>query len=330
MARVLITGITGFIGGHLAELLLSRGMAVRGLARRPEAAHWLAALGAEIVPGDLLDPEAVTAAVAGCTAVLHAGAWTGDAALSADEGWAVNVAGARHVLQASQAAQVERFVFFSSVAVYGLNVSPWIDETAASTPVGQAYPDSKIAAEALVQAAQAQGLATTILRPACTYGPRGIAWTINPIRQIQSGRLVLLGKDEGLVNTGYIDNVVDGALLALAHPAAIGETFNLCDGAAVTYRQFYLRYAAMVGRATLPTYPAWLAKGAVTRPGQAVRRLLGRSKAGPWSYHFRFNPSRFSIAKAQRLLGYQPQVDFDEGMRRTAAWLRQAGYIESR
>lgn len=327
--QVLVTGITGFIGGHLAERLLSQGIAVRGLARRPEAAHWLAALGAEIVPGDLLDPSILAAAVAGCTAVLHAGAWTGGALLSADEGWAVNVAGTSHLLQACQTAQVGRFVFFSSVAVYGLNAAPAIDETAATPPVGQSYPDSKIAAEALVRAAHAEGLAATIVRPACTYGPRGTAWTINPIRQIQSGRLVLLGKDEGLVNTGYIDNLVDGVLLALANPAAIGEAFNLCDGIAVTYRQFYLRYAAMVGRASLPTAPAWVARGAATAPGtlRVARRLLGRPAVGPWSHHFRFNPSRFSIAKAQRLLGYQPQVSFDEGMRRTEVWLRQAGYI---
>lgn len=326
-AQVLVTGITGFIGGHAAERLLSQGIAVRGLARRPEAARWLAALGAEIIPGDLLDPGAVRATVAGCTAVLHAGAWTGGDTLSADEGWAVNVAGTSHLLQASQAAQIDQFVFFSSVAVYGLNASPWIDETAATPPVGQTYPDSKIAAEALVRAAQAQGLATTIVRPACTFGPRGTAWTTNIIRQIQSGRLVLLGKDEGLVNTGYIDNLVDGVLLALVNPTAIGETFNLCDGTAVTYRQFYLRYAAMLGRKSLPTAPAWVARGTATGPGAAARRLLGRPTVGPWSYHFRFNPSRFSIAKAQRLLGYQPQVDFDEGMRCTEAWLRQAGYI---
>ncbi len=328
VAPVLVTGITGFIGGHLAERLLGQGVPVRGLARRPEAARWLAAQGAEIVAGDLLDPSTVADAVAGCSAVLHAGAWTGGGtARDAETGWAINVAGTAHLLQASQAAQVNRFVFFSSVAVYGLNDSPWVDENAPTPLVGQAYPDSKIAAEALVRAAHAQGLATTILRPACTYGPRGSAWTVNVVEQIQAGRLMLLGQDEGLVNTGYIDNLVDGVLLALHHPAAVGETFNLCDGEVVTYRQFYLRYAAMMGRTSLPTLPAWVARGAASAPGQLARRLLGRPAVGPWSYHFRFNPSRFSIAKAQRVLGYQPQIDFDEGMRRTEVWLREAGII---
>lgn len=325
--RVLITGITGFIGGHLAERLLAEGVAVRGLARRSEAAAWLTKLGTEVLPGDLLEPASLARAVTGCDAVLHAAAWTGGAGLNSAQAWATNVTATGDLLQAAQAAGVQRLVYFSSVAVYGINHSPLIDETAPTPPVGELYPDSKIAAEKLVREAQAVGLATTIIRPASTYGPRGAAWTIVPLQKMKAGRLMLLGWDEGLVNTGYVDNVVDGVLLALRSPAAIGETFNLCDGTTVTYRQFYERYAAMLGQERPRTWPAWMARGAATWPGNLLRRLLGRQPMGRWSYHFCFNPSRFSIEKAQRLLGYRPQVDFDEGMRRTEVWLREAGYL---
>ena len=323
-----ITGITGFIGGHLAERLLAEGMQVRGLARRPDDAAWLAEQGAEIAPGSLLDRASLTRAVSGCDVVLHAAAWTGGPDLHHEQAWETNVTATDWLLEAAGSAGVSRFVYFSSVAVYGLNAGPVVDETAATPPVNQLYPDSKIAAEALVRRAQAAGLGTTIIRPACTYGPRGGAWTIGPIQQIKHGSLVLLGRDQGLVNTGYIDNLVDGVLLAIGKPEALGETFNLCDGQTVTYREFYLRYAAMLGKHRLPTVPAWLARAAVSAPGKALRRLTGRPVAGPWSYHFRFNPSRFSIDKARRLLGYEPRVDFDEGMRRTEDWLRAAGYLD--
>ena len=327
--RVLITGITGFIGGHLAERLLAEGVAVRGLARRSEAAAWLAKLGAEVLPGDLLEPASLARAVTGCDAVLHAAAWTGGAGLNSAQAWATNVTATGDLLQAAQVAGVQRFVYFSSVAVYGINHSLLIDETAPTPPVGDLYPDSKIAAEKLVREAQAAGLATTIIRPACTYGPRGTLSTVIPFQKVKAGRpqLLLLGWDEGLVNTGYIDNVVDGVLLALRSPAAIGETFNLCDGTTVTYRQFYERYATMLGQERLPTWPSWMAHAAATWPGNQLRRLLGRQPMSRWSYHIRFNPSRFSIEKAQRILGYEPQVDFDEGMRRTEVWLREVGYL---
>jgi 2-alkyl-3-oxoalkanoate reductase len=263
----------------------------------------------------------------GCDAVLHTAAWTGGPGLSEPQAWIVNVAATGWLLHAAQDAGVRRFVYLSSVAVYGLNAAPLIDENALTPPVGQLYPDSKIAAETLVRAAQAGGLPTTIIRPASTYGPRSTAWTVGPVEQIKAGRLVLLGQDRGLVNTGYIDNVVDGVLLALRSPVAVDQTFNLCDGAAITYREFYGRYAAMLGRQRLPVYPASLARAAVSPPGRWLRQLLGKPVPGPWSYHFRFNPSRFSITKAQRLLGYAPRIDLDEGMRRTERWLREQGYI---
>lgn len=328
--QILLTGITGFIGGHLAQRLLAAGYQVRGLARAPQQAAWLAHPRLEIAPADLQAPASLAHVAEGCDAVLHTAAWTGGPGLSDAAAWTVNVAATGWLLRAAQQAGVRRFLYFSSVAVYGVNHSAVIDERAPTPPVGQLYPDSKIAAEALVAAAQAEGLSTTVIRPACTYGPRGGAWTLGPLQQIKSGRLVLLGQDRGLVNTGYIDNVVDGVLLALDSSAAVGETFNLCDGHTVTYRDFYLRYAAMLGRSSLPQYPAWLARGAVSAPGQWARRVLGKPVPGPWSYHFRFNPSRFSVAKAQRVLGYVPAVSYDEGMARTERWLREQGYLPDR
>ncbi|MGQ9490221.1 MAG: NAD-dependent epimerase/dehydratase family protein [Anaerolineae bacterium] len=278
----------------------------------------------EIVQADLLDADALRRATAGCRAVVHAAAWTGGGELPDAAGMRVNVEGTRNVLAAARAAGVERFIYISSVAVYGLNRAPLIDETAATPPVGQAYPDSKIAAEALVRAS---GLPYVIIRPASTYGPRGGAWTVGPIEAIKAGRLVLLGADRGLVTPGYIDNVVDGLLLALTHPAAPGETFNLCDDYTVTYREFYLAYARMLGRDRLPAVPGWFALLARSAPANLARRLLGRPAVGPWSLHFRRNPSQFSVAKAKRLLGYVPAVDFNEGMRRTEVWLRENGYL---
>lgn len=322
--QILITGINGFIAGHLAERLLREGIPVRGTARRPDAADWLARQGAGIFAADLVDREGLARAADGCGVVVHAAAWTGGSELSPEAGYHVNVDGTANVLAAAEKAGVRRFVYFSSVAVYGRNRARLIDEAAATLRVGQAYPDSKIVAEALVRES---GLPFVIIRPACTYGPRGEAWTLTPIRNIKAGRLVLIGKDNGLVTTGYIDNVVDGLLLALARQKALGETFNLADDRAVTYREFYLAYARMLGLSTLPVAPGIIAPLTRLVPAQAARRLLGRPSVGPWSLHFRFNPSQFSVATAKRLLGYKPKVSFEEGMRRTEQWLRENGHI---
>jgi nucleoside-diphosphate-sugar epimerase len=276
------------------------------------------------VAGDLLDSAALAAAARGCAAIVHAAAWTGGADLSPEQAWRTNVAGTVGVIEAARDAGTARLVYISSVAVYGVNDAPLIDESASTPPVGQLYPDSKIAAESAVRAS---GVPYVIVRPASTYGPRGGAWTIAPVEQIKRGQTILAGADTGLVTPGYIDNVVDGLLLALTHPAALGEAFNLCDDRAVTYREFYMAYARMLGRESLPALPAWIYKAARNPAANWVRRLVGKRPAGPWSWHFRFNPSQFSVTKAHRLLGYCPAVDFEEGMRRTEAWLLENGLI---
>ena len=116
-------------------------------------------------------------------------------------------------------------------------------------------------------------------------------------------------------------------ILTLRHNDALGEAFNLCDDRAVSYRQFYLAYARMLGLDALPTLPGIVAHLARLGPAQLMRQLTGRPAAGPWSLHFRFNPSQFSVTKAKRLLGYEPRIGFEEGMRRTEAWLRASGNI---
>jgi 2-alkyl-3-oxoalkanoate reductase len=323
---VLITGVNGFIAGHLAERLLKEGWRVRGTARRPDAAAWLANQGVEVFPADLMDRDALVCATEGCAAVVHAAAWTGGPELSDGAGYEINVDGTANVLAAAQETGVERLIYVSSVAVYGVNRSPVIDETAATPKVGQAYPDSKIVAEALVRTS---GLPYVIIRPASTYGPRGAAWTLGPVDRIKAGRLMLMGRDTGLVTPGYIDNVVDGLGLALDRRKALRETFNLCDDRTVSYREFYMAYARMLGKVSLPVAPGPIAYVARLGAARQLRRLLGRPVVGRWSQHFRFNPSRFSVEKAKRVLGYRPKVGFEEGMRRTEAWLREANLLSS-
>lgn len=321
---VLVTGVNGFIARHLAEHLLARGVAVRGTVRRPDALAGLAEAGIEVIRASLADRDRLAEAARGCRAIVHAAAWTGEPAVSPEAGYAVNVDGTANVLAAARSAGVGRIVYISSVAVYGLNRARLIDERAPTPRVGQAYPDSKIVAEALVRES---GLPHVIVRPASTYGPRGGAWTVGPIETIRAGRLVLLGRDDGLVTPGYIDNVVGGLWLTLTEPTALGETFNLCDDRAVTYRQFYLAYAAMLGLSSLRTMPQPVAMLARLPAARWARRALRRGAVGRWSQHFRFNPSQFSVAHAVGRLGYAPTVTFEEGMRRTEQWLRQAGHL---
>jgi len=321
--RVLITGINGFIAGHIAESLTAKGINVRGVCRRPDEISRLELKDVELVKGDLLDVESIKNAVVGCDVVIHAAGWSGGGGISDSLAWQTNVDGSANVIFASKACGVKQFIYISSIAVYGFNRSPLIDESMPTPRINELYPDSKIAAEDLVRTS---GLPYTIIRPGCTYGPRGEGWTVGIIKQIKNG-MQLQGNDDGLITPGYIDNFVDGVLLCIFKKEAIGHTFNICDDKAVTYREFYMAFAHMLGLKVLPAIPVWRVKLSRSQLFKILRSIMRRNNGNKYSTHFRFNPSQFSIKKAKLILGYQPKVNFKEGIAKTEAWLKENGLL---
>lgn len=321
---IFLTGISGFIGSRLAERLLQEGFSVRGLARQPETMSALAAQGAEIVAGDVLDPISLSKAMEGCRTVVHAAAWTvAHSGVSSELAWRTNVEGTINMLAAARAVGVERFLHVSSIAVYGLAQGPLIDENIIALPVGHPYPDSKIVAEVAVKAS---GLPFIIIRPSHVYGPHDV-WSLKILEQIRQGRVTLQKKEEGLVTTVYIENLLDAILLILIKEDVVNQTFNICDKQAVTYRKFYQSYAQMLGLSELPTMPAWRVTLSRTKFFGFLREILGRPSPDRWSFHVRYHPLHYSIERAERVLGYTPKIDFVDGMCRTETWIRSNGNL---
>lgn len=326
--RILVTGATGYIGGRLAERLVQeRAARVRVLVRSPEKAGWLAALGCEMVVGDLTEPASLRRAVTDCAVVYHAGAWVSERGARA-EVWAVNVTGTQELVEAAVAAGVERFIQVSSCAVYGSRQEFEIDESTPFRSGSSLYADSKIAAEEVVwRAAREQGLPVVVARPSQVYGLGSPQFTLRPIRMIQQGTLVLVDGGRHLCKPLYIDNLVDGLLCCGEHPAAVGEGFNFTDGAPVPWRDFFGAYAAMLGVKRLPSVPyplAWLGACLVEgvawvwgKPSLLNRRVIRALRSN----------NSFSIRKAGQLLGWQPRINLAEGMRHTEVWLRAHGYL---
>jgi dihydroflavonol-4-reductase len=323
--RVALTGATGYTGGRLLEALRARGDEVSALVRR--ASEPLRRSGARLVEGDLSDEGALRRLVEGAAGVLHVAAVYRTAGHPDSYYRDVNVGGTRRLLGAASAAGVRRFVHTSTVGVHGHVAHPPADETAPMNP-GDIYQETKAEAEELaLDFGRTRGLPVAVVRPGAIYGP-GETRLLKLFRAIARGRYALVGDGTSFYHPVYIDDLVQGFLLALDRDEAVGESFLVCGPEYVSQRDLAALIARHTGGRVLPVrIPAapiqWLGDivEAVCVP-LGIEPPLHRRRVDFWT-----KSRAFRIDKARRLLGYAPAVHLEEGIARTAAWYREAGWL---
>lgn len=326
--RFLITGATGFVGGHIAEGCVARGNKVRAVSRNGSDTSLLDRIGAEIIRGDVSDPRVVQEAVEGADVVVHCAAKVGDQG-PVEEYRAVNVEALRGLLEACRNKPLGRFIHMSSLGVYEARHHHATDE---SEPLPQShldgYSQTKLEADRLAQEYQKKfGIPVVILRPGFVYGPRDRTVLPKLIKRMTNSKIHYLGGDGRALNTIYIGNLIDAVFLAAEKPEAVGKAYNLTDGEFVSKRRFFEAVADGMG---LPRskqiLPRWLAAVVVRFLKRQMRRAVARGKnplLTPAQFKFLLLNLDFSIEKAKQELGYRPRFSFDLGMRETLAWYRQ-------
>lgn len=314
-ARVFVTGALGFIGRALADHYASRGAEIRGVDVRAD-------LGRGVVAGDVAEPGDWQRHAAGCDLVIHTAAVV-SMRDDPDPIWRVNVLGTRHALDAARDAGASRFLHLSSVTAFSFDFPDGVTEDYPVRANGVPYVDTKVASEQVVLQAHAAGeLPCTVIRPGDAYGPGSRPWTIVPVEELKRGRLLLPAMGRGTLNPVYIDNLVDGIALAAGRPEGVGQVFTITDGVGVSTREFFGHYGRLLGRKVR------VAPTAVVRAlAAAAARLPGdEGEVNPAAIDYIARSGTYSIEKARTVLGYEPAVDFEEGMRRTVDWLSREGY----
>ena len=371
---VLVTGGTGFIGGHLVERLTGQGTDVRVGARSPGRCANVARYPIDLRRVDVLDRGTVAAAVSGCRVVYHL-------ATGRDEPNAarITIEGTRNVVEAAIAAGADCVVVLSSMYVLGFPAADTpVDEGHPYRPYGGAYGRSKAAIErwCLDRAKTSGTTRIVVLMPTCVVGPGGGAYTALPVDLAARGQLRWIDGGRGAANYVYVGNLIDAMVTAAEKPEAHGERFIINDGT-VTWRQLLeplvdrlrvdvpecggdeLRRLAserafhvgdlMHAMAQSPEVRAVLKRSALVRRahGAARRLVIGRAVTpdapplpgqsgrqtgsepppawlaelyGAWQ-------TRFSAAKAERMLGWRPRVSLPEAQAASIAWLVASGRL---
>src|SRR3954451_69901 len=314
---IFITGATGLVGSHAAEEALRRGHRVRGLVRASSDTRWLDRWGVEKVTGDRADPDALRRGAEGADWVFNCAAKVGDWG-TLEEFRRLNVDAFRHLLDAALAARVGRFVHVSSLGVYEARDHHGTDETVPPAADSlDAYTRSKVEAEVLALSYVARGLPLSIVRPGFIYGPRDRTVLPKLLKALRAGRFAYFGSGNQVLNCIYVKNLVQAIFLAATVPQAIGEVFNLTDGQRVSKREFVGRVAELAGlkppRRRIPLWLAWTLAVLMERRARRQKATEPPLVNKP-RYKFLGLNLDFSIAKAERVLGYRPPYTLEQGL----------------
>lgn len=332
-SRILITGATGFIGSRLALQAHRLGLDVIAAGRElspieTERANELRSAGVRLAIGKMQEPEYARVLVDGCSTIIHLAAAQHESRMPEAYFRDVNVLGTTTLLRAAVDGGVRRFVYGSSIGVYGESIDGVLDETSPLRP-DNIYTRTKVEAENIV-AGFAKNLETSIVRISETYGPSDFR-LLKLFRAIDRGHFIVIGSGLNRRQCLHVNDLTRALLLVARHPNAIGQTFVIAGSEAITTNEMVQAIAAALNRRPprlhAPLWPFNIAARACETllPPLGVQPPLHRRRLDFFTKSF-----IFSTAKAQSLLGFQPEIDFRTGAIDTVRWYRARGFLPRR
>ncbi len=326
--KVLVTGATGFVGGHLTEALIKRGYQARALARQSSDTSLLMKADIEIVNGDIRDAAVMKRAVRDCHCVYHLAAKTTKDHLSKKQYYAHNVQGTKNVAQAALDAGVSRLVYASTIGIYGTVCNSSIDENTAPSPDSY-YRETKLGGEKeVVRLHRDSGLPVVVARLGSVFGPGSCSW-LDLCRKILKGDFRIIGAGENYDHMVYVDDLVEGLCRCGEVKGIEGRTYIITSPEPAKLRLLLEMIARELGvDAVLDSLPAAPFR-AYQRLGGLVYRWFGIELPRFHYYDLFFMNQVFKTTRAQKELGYSPNVSLRDGFRRLLGWYREKGYLPS-
>lgn len=326
--KALVTGASGFTGSYLTKHLLARGYEVRVLVRKESNLNNLEKLPVEYAYADLADDNPLDKSIMeGLDIVHHVAAAFRVENVPKNYFWQVHVGGTKKLLEAAKQAGVKRFVHCSTVGVQGEIKNPPATEEDPYQP-GDYYQESKRDGEILaLNFFKTEYLPGTVVRPVGIYGP-GDTRFLKLFKYINNGKFKMIGSGNVLYHLTYVEDLVKGIALAGEKDRAIGEIITIGGNEYITLNELVNKIGEILNKPVspihIPASPVWLA-------GLLCEILCKPLGIEPPIYRRRLDffikDRAFDIAKAKKLLDYQPDISLNEGLKLTADWYKQQNLL---
>ncbi|MGD2125705.1 MAG: NAD-dependent epimerase/dehydratase family protein [Desulfobacteraceae bacterium] len=333
LERALVTGATGFLGGHLCKNLVKRGVPVRGTVRTKGApVDSLETSGVQIVQAELTNLESLEDAMRGVEVVFHVAALASYVAPRAVIE-AANVLGSHNVLTAARRCGVRRVVYVSSESVTLRDADRINEDEAEPFPKRflDHYSRTKAQAESEMIAANNRGIETVAVRPPWIWGEGDTSVLKAIALSMLNGKYAFVSSGQNRITTCHVENVCSGLMAAAVSPNAPSRVYHVADDLRPTIHDFLSRLCEAAGiavtRRHVPYRPAYLAAyvaDLMRRIGLRAPIMLSR----PYVIHTG-RTWTLDDGRIHRELGYQPKVTMDEGFERLGVWVQACGGIKA-
>jgi nucleoside-diphosphate-sugar epimerase/predicted dehydrogenase len=327
--HVLVTGATGFVGSHLVEKLVQRGVGVRALVRPTSRIGPLRSLDIDWVDGDLGDVEKLKKALDGTEIVYHCAATTKGTWWDYLEG---TIRGTERLLTAASSVGVRRLVHISSLSVYAVSQFADHERITEDMPLEPHpeqrghYTQSKVEAEKLVVAhAKDTGLPVTILRPGTIYGPGGKIFFPRIGYSFKNRLFLILGNGTHPLPLTYVENVADAICLAGSHPEAVGQIYNIVDNEEITQREYVVELIRRLHLRALTLRVPFSFLSVMVTLLEAGAHLTNGKYSPPLTRYRLVSNTRhlyYDTSRATTQLQWRPAIPLSEGLQRTFEWYR--------